>query len=86
MRRRHGSSRRRADRLAQRQALEIHDNLIQGLTAIHWALEAGAYAQARETTAVTLAQAQAMIGELLGDHSEGHAFVPGALRRDDAAG
>ncbi len=69
----------------ERQALEIHDNLVQGLTAIHWALEAGAYAQARELTAAALAEAQAMIGDLLEDHPEGHAFAPGSLRRDRSA-
>jgi signal transduction histidine kinase len=69
----------------ERQALEIHDNLVQGLTAIHWALEAGAYDTARELTAAALAQAQAMIGELLDDRPDGHAFAPGALRRERAA-
>jgi hypothetical protein len=37
--------RRRAQR--QRQALELHDNIVQGLVAIHWALEAGDVEQAR---------------------------------------
>ena len=69
----------------ERHALEIHDNLVQGLTAIHWALEAGAVEQARELTAATLVQAQGMIGDLLGDQPEGHTFAPGALRRDEAA-
>ena len=69
----------------ERHALEIHDNVVQGLTAIHWALEAGAYAQARELTAAALAQAQGMIGELLHDHPEDHAFAPGTLRRERAA-
>ena len=41
----------------ERHALEIHDNLVQGLTAIHWALEAGAYEQAREATGWDLAVA-----------------------------
>jgi signal transduction histidine kinase len=83
--------RRRRDRRGRelearrRQALEIHDNLVQGLTAIHWALEAGAYEQARELTAAALAQTQAMIGDLLGDDHDGHTFAPGALRRERAA-
>ena len=70
----------------ERHALEIHDNLVQGLTAIHWALEARAYEQARERTRATLAQAQAMIGELLGETPDAATFAPGALRRDAAAG
>ncbi len=69
----------------ERHALEIHDNLVQGLTAIHWALEAGAHDQARQLTAAALAQAQGMIGDLLQDHPEGHALAPGALRRERAA-
>jgi signal transduction histidine kinase len=69
----------------ERHALELHDNVVQGLTAIHWALEAGAYAHARELTAAALEQAQGMIGELLQDHPEGHAFAPGSLRRERAA-
>jgi hypothetical protein len=68
----------------ERHALEIHDNLVQGLTAIHWALEAGAYDTARDLTAAALAQAQAMIGDLL-DDDQPHAFAPGALRRERAA-
>jgi hypothetical protein len=69
----------------ERHALEIHDNLVQGLTAIHWALEAGAHEQARALTAAALAQAQGMIGDLLHDHPDGHTFAPGALRRERAA-
>jgi signal transduction histidine kinase len=81
--RRDGDGRRLEAR--ERHALEIHDNLVQGLTAIHWALEAGAYEQARELTAAALTEAQGMIGDLLKDHSEGHAFAPGTLRRERAA-
>jgi hypothetical protein len=71
--------------LRRQQALEINDNIVQGLTAIHWALEAGAHDHARDLAAAALAQAQGMIGDLLGDHPEGHAFAPGALRRERAA-
>jgi signal transduction histidine kinase len=82
-RRRDSRGRKREQR--ERHALEIHDNLVQGLTAIHWALEAGAYEQARALTAAALAEAQGMIGDLLQDHPEGHAFAPGTLRRERAA-
>ena len=77
--RRRDRARELADR--ERRALEIHDNLVQGLTAIHWALEAGAYEQAKDTTRATLAQAQAIIGDLLGDDPAAGAFAPGSLRR-----
>jgi hypothetical protein len=49
----------------------------------HWALDADAHA--RELTDAALAQAQGMIGELLQDHPDGHAFAPGSLRRERAA-
>ena len=81
--RRRDRARELADR--ERRALEIHDNLVQGLTAIHWALEAGAYEQAKDATRSTLAQAQAIIGDLLGDDPAESAFAPGSLRRDAPA-
>ena len=81
--RRRDRARELADR--ERQALEIHDNLVQGLTAIHWALEAGAYEQAKDATRSTLAQAQAIIGDLLGDDPAESGFAPGSLRRDAPA-
>jgi hypothetical protein len=65
-----------ADR--ERHALELHDNIVQELVAIHWALEAGDVEQARAATSATLAQAQQMIGGLLADEL---AFVPGSLQR-----
>jgi signal transduction histidine kinase len=77
--------RRARDKAArERHALELHDNVVQNLTAIHWALEAGAYEQARELTAAALQQAQGMIGELL-DEDGDETFAPGALRRETAA-
>jgi hypothetical protein len=78
---------RRRDRaLRERQALEIHDNIVQGLAAIGWALEAGMVEEARALTEETLAQAEQIVGRLLEDHPDGEAFGPGSLRRDDAAG
>jgi hypothetical protein len=64
-------------RTGERHALELHDDLVQGLTAIHWALEAGAYAQASETTRTMLTQAQVTFAGLLA----GDRIVPGSLRR-----
>ena len=77
-----GMRRRARDKAArERHALELHDNVVQNLTAIHWALEAGAYEQARELTAAALQQAQGMIGDLL-DEDGDETFAPGALRRE----
>ena len=69
----------------ERQALEIHDNIVQGLTAVRWSLDAGRPEQAREASERTLAHAQAMMAELLDDHPDGGRFGPGSLRRDAAA-
>jgi glucose-6-phosphate-specific signal transduction histidine kinase len=75
--------RRRHERAArERHALELHDNVVQNLTAIHWALEAGALDEARALTTAALQQAQGMIGELLDGED---ALAPGALRRESAA-
>jgi signal transduction histidine kinase len=69
----------------ERQALDIHDNVVQGLTQVNWALEAGAYEVAREAARTALADAQEMVGGLLEDHPDGRAFGPGSLRRGRAA-
>jgi signal transduction histidine kinase len=74
--------------LAERedQALDIHDNVVQGLTQVNWALEAGAYDVARDAARAALADVQEMVGELLDAHPDGHAFGPGSLRRRQASG
>ena len=79
-----GTRRARAE-ARERQALEIDDNLVQGLTAIHWALEAGADEQAKAATRTTLARAQAIIGDLLGDDPAARRVRPRPLRRDAPA-
>ena len=70
----------------ERQARDIHDNVVQGLTQVNWALEAGAYDVAREAARAALADAQEMVGGLLEEHPDGHAFGPGSLRRGQASG
>ena len=79
---------RAAATLSQRegQARDIHDNVVQGLTQVNWALEAGAYDGAREAARAALADAQEMVGGLLEAHPDGHAFGPGSLRRGQASG
>ena len=56
------------------QARDIHDNVVQGLTQVNWALEAGAYDIARDAARAALADAQEMVGGLLESHPDGHAF------------
>ena len=82
---RRAARRPRSLAVRERQALDIHDNVVQGLTQVNWALEAGAYDVAREAARTALADAQEMVGGLLEDHPDGRAFGPGSLRRGDAA-
>jgi hypothetical protein len=75
---------RAAAGLAEGHARDIHDNVVQGLTQVNWALEAGAYDVAREAARAALADAQEIVGGLLEEHPDGHAFGPGSLRRGEA--
>ena len=49
----------------QHQALEIHDNVVQGLATVVYALEAGDEKLANETASETLENAKDLIGRLL---------------------
>ena len=69
----------------ERRALEIHDNIVQGLTAVKWSLEAGRTDAAHQAADRTLEQAQKIIGELLDSHPDSNELGPGSLRRDAAA-
>jgi signal transduction histidine kinase len=70
----------------ERHALDIHDNVVQGLTEVSWALEAGANDVARAAAHATLADARELIGDVLEQHPGGHVFGPGSLRRSQASG
>lgn len=50
-----------------RQAVEINDSIVQGLTAAKWSLEAGKADRALQTVTETLDSAQAMVSQLLRD-------------------
>ena len=73
---RDGSDRRRE---REQQALDIHDNLVQGLVEAQLALDVGRPEQAREAIDRTLAQARRIVTDLLGEPE------PGDLRRATAA-
>ena len=68
----------------RRQALALHDNVVQGLARVTWALEASGYEHARAAADATLRDAQAMITMLLEEHPDGAGLGPGSLRREDA--
>jgi len=80
-RRRSAAEAQRLADLRRRQALALHDNIVQGLARVTWALEASAYDHARAAADATLRDAQAMITALLEDHPDGTRFGPGSLRR-----
>lgn len=65
--------------LARNQALELNDNIVQGLTASTWLLEMDDVPQALQAMRRTLASARRMMEDLLDD--EQAAIRPGRLRR-----
>jgi PAS domain S-box-containing protein len=77
---------REAERVAerQRQALQINDNVLQGLAVALYALDGGDAASARHATASTLALARQLVHDLLASAGPTH-LEPGALVRDHAA-
>jgi signal transduction histidine kinase len=60
-------------------ALDIHDNIVQGLAEVQMALDVGRTEQARDAVDRTMAQARRIVTDLMG------APAPGDLRRHDPA-
>jgi PAS domain S-box-containing protein len=67
--------------LRQRHALEVNDDIIQGLAVADLALNLEDYDKARETIAETLMAARRFVTDLLGDGGEVIPISPGDLRR-----
>ncbi len=65
----------------QQQALEINDNIVQGLTVAKMSLDMGMHDRSRDALEGALASARGIITELLGEANESTEFHPGALRR-----
>ena len=72
-------------KVRQRQALEINDNIVQGLTVAKYAMDRGAEGRSRQAIEQTLRQARGMITDLLDEDSGRVAPAPGQLRRETAA-
>ena len=70
----------RDEAIKRRAALEINDNVVQGLAAVVYALEGDLTPVALEVARKTLDAAQAMMSDLL-EHSSGDALGPGGLVR-----
>jgi PAS domain S-box-containing protein len=68
-------------RLRQRHALEVNDDIIQGLAVVDLALNLGDYEKAQEVVGATLESARRFVTELLGDENDVLPIVPGDLRR-----
>jgi signal transduction histidine kinase len=69
----------------QRQALEINDNIVQGLATAKLSLELDQQQMTKEALESTLASARNLITELLGDVADKQNFEAGDLRRSRAA-
>lgn len=69
----------------QRQALEIHDNVVQGLAKTKLALDLGRTEEGEKEVEETLAASRKIISELLGDPGSETELGPGDLRREVAA-
>ncbi|MBV8981238.1 MAG: PAS domain-containing protein, partial [Acidimicrobiia bacterium] len=69
--------------LRQRHALEVNDDIIQGLAVADLALNLNDYDKAREAITQTLAGARRFVTDLLGDSGTAR-IAPGDLRRRSA--
>jgi hypothetical protein len=67
--------------LNERHAVEINDNIIQGLVLAHYRLAEGEQGTSAEQLANTLREAQRLVSDLLGEGD----VEPGSLRRPTAA-
>ena len=68
-------------RQRQRQALEINDNVVQGLAVAQYSLEAGDVERARAAVEVALRSSRQIIGELLAEEKSGLHLGPDDLTR-----
>lgn len=72
-------------KVQQRQALEINDNIVQGLVVAETALAFDQHDLSKEALAATLVSARQIISDLLGDANSETRLGPGDLRRRTAA-
>jgi hypothetical protein len=72
-------------KVRQRQALDVNDNIVQGLTVAKYELERGEDGRSREAIEETLRKARALITELLGERGSEVELGPGDLRRTKGA-
>jgi len=68
-------------KVRERQALEINDNIVQGLTVAKYAMTIGADDHSKQAIEDTLTRARAIITDLLGEPGTSIELGPGDLRR-----
>jgi hypothetical protein len=68
-------------KMRERQALEINDNIVQGLTVAKYAMTMGADDHSRQAIEDTLTRARSIITDLLGEPGSSRELGPGDLRR-----
>ncbi len=74
-----------ADRLRKRQALELNDGVVQGLTSARMALELGEVERATTLLDTTLASARDLVSQLLGELDTAPRLQAGDLVRSEPA-
>jgi len=67
-------------------ALDLHDNIVQGLAQAKLALDMGRREEGRQAVLESLAAARRMMTDLLGNEASELALGPGDLRRTESAG
>jgi hypothetical protein len=72
-------------KVRQRQAVEINDNIVQGLIVAQYHLERGKDQHSRAAIEETLRKAQRLITDLLGERGTELELGPGDLRRSQSA-
>lgn len=72
-------------RVRERQALEINDNIVQGLTVAKYAMTIGADDHSKQAIDDTLVRARGIITDLLGEPGTAIKLGPGDLRRAEPA-
>jgi hypothetical protein len=72
-------------KVRQRQAVEINDNIVQGLAVAKYELERGRDDHSREAIESTLRKARGLITDLLGERDSESALGAGDLRRSTRA-
>jgi hypothetical protein len=71
--------------LRRRQALDINDNIVQGLAVAKYAFDLGEEEKGRKAVNETLAEARRIVSDLLEELDPGQDFRPGMLVRDRPA-